>query len=192
MGIENSNSDTYLVNNIKKRDTDAFRQFVEKYKDVSLSLACSIVKDKAEAEDVLQDAFIKVFEKIETFRFESTLSSWLYRIVVNTSYNALKKQKNHPSYSEIYVKANAPVNNLGFDLLKEDDQKKFIQIALEKMRPDEALIVRLFYLLELKIIEIQVITGFSSSKIRVDLHRGRANLEYELRKTLGKETHDLL
>lgn len=190
MGHENSNNETLLINRIKEGDTIAFRILVDKYKDVSLSLACSILKDKDKAEDALQDAFIKVFEKIGTFGFKASFATWLYRIVINTSYNELKKHKNHTVLSQ--VRLEHPEGNNAPDLFKTENQKKFIQIALKRLRTDEALILRLFYLCELKIKEIEKITGFKGSKIKVDLHRGRNNLNHELTKILGKEINDLL
>lgn len=184
------NKDGQLIKRIREGDTLAFRQLVEKYKDVSLSLACSILKVQERAEDVLQESFITVYEKLHTFREDSTFSTWLYRIVVNNSYNSLKKRKDHAQLSEI------PKAQLGDSLrsneLKENDQKKFIQLAMDQLRADESLILRLFYLSELKISEIKKITGFKESKIKVDLHRGRNNLREILKKMMGKEINTLL
>lgn len=190
MDLEKSNSDTLLINRIKEGDTIAFRILVDKYKDVSLSLACSILKDEDKAADALQNAFIKVFKKIDTFNFKAAFPTWLYRIVVNTSYNELKKNRNHTILSQVSLQDSDSDNAL--DILKTENQKKFIQIALNRLRLDEALILRLFYLCDLKIKEIETITGFKSSKIKVDLHRGRNNLNHELTKILGKEINDLL
>ncbi|MEM1257269.1 MAG: sigma-70 family RNA polymerase sigma factor [Bacteroidota bacterium] len=192
MGLDIPDNDTLLIKRTKDGDIGAFGQLVEKHKNVSLSLACSILKDENRAEDVLQDVFIKVFEKINTFNFNSTFATWLYRIVVNTSYNELKKHKNHPSLSQGDIKIEKSSSNMALNAFKEEEQKKYIQIALNRLRADEALILRLFYLCNLKIKEIEGITEFKSSKIKVDLHRGRINLDKELRKLLGKEIHDLL
>lgn len=181
--------DGQLIKRIREGDRLAFRQLVEKYKDVSLSLACSILKDQVRAEDALQEAFIKVYQKLHTFREDANFSTWLYRIVVNTSYNHLKKRKNHTRLSEI---SKMHLENTERNILKENDQKKYICLALDQLRPDEALVIRLFYLCELKISEIKKITGFKESKIKVDLHRGRNNLHAELKKIMGKEIDMLL
>lgn len=192
MGQETSNNDSLLIHRIKEGDTYAFRQLVEKHKNVSLSLACSILKDENIAEDVLQDVFVKVYERLDTFNFNAAFSTWLYRIVVNTSYNELKKHKNHTSLSKVSTEFEKPSGNLALKSIKEEEQKKYVQIALKKLREDQALILRLFYLCDLKIKEIEDVTGFKSSKIKVDLHRGRNNLNNELKKILGKEIHNLL
>lgn len=185
-------TDFELIKKIKEGDMSAFRQLVDRHKDVSLSLACSIVKDRSKAEDVLQEAFINVFKKITTFQFNAAFTTWLYRIVINASYNAVKKDKNRQYFSREAEEELQTLEDIPIDKLKENDQKKYINLALEKLRADEALVLRLFYLCELKISEIAESTGFSKSKIKVDLSRGRSNLSFQLRQILGTEINNLL
>ena len=184
--------DIELINRIKAGDTLAFKDLVNAYKDVSLTLACSVLKDNDLAQDAVQTAFIKVYEKLNAFRQDSKFSTWLYRIVINTAYNLLKKQKNH---QQIDVLSNLSVETDGKSetkALTEQEQKKFINLALNRIKANEALILRLFYLYEHTILEIREITGFSKSKIKVDLHRGRKNMELKLQKMLGNEIRQLL
>lgn len=182
--------DYELIRKIKEGDTSAFRQLVYIHKDVSLSLAVSILKDAVLAEDVLQDVFIKVFHKLHTFSFKSSFTTWLYRIVVNTSYNELKKKKYHLSIDD--SESTYVISAISKDTMSESDQKKYIQLALERLRPDESLVLRLFYLCELSIKEIEVITRFKPSKIKVDLHRGRGHIHKELQQLLGDDLKYLL
>ena len=182
--------DYELIRKINDGDTSAFRQLVYAHKDVSLSLAISILKDPVIAEDVLQDVFIKVYNKLHTFRYNSTFSTWLYRIVVNTSYNELKKKKDLVTIENTLETIG--LTSVDRSNLLEVDQKKYINLALEKLRPDEALLLRLFYLCEYKIKEIEKVTGFKSSKIKVDLHRGRENMHFHLKQLLGDDINSLL
>ncbi len=73
-----------------------------------------------------------------------------------------------------------------------EERKKYILLALQRLRPDESLALRLFYLCELSIDEMAEITGFGTSKIKVDLHRGRDNLYFHLKRMLGDEMNQLL
>ena len=180
-----------MIFRAKEGDTVAFRLLVEKHKDVSLSLAYSILKNKALAEDVLQDVFIKIYEKLNTFKFKSAFSTWLYRIVINTSYNELRKRKStSPLQNETEDFLFIPAEDK--DHLKEEDQKRYINLALKHLKTDEALVLRLFYLCELSIREIQTITKFKPSKIKTDLHRGRINLNFQLRMLLKDDISYLL
>ena len=188
--MSSNDLDTALVKRAKEGDTQAFRQLVEKYKDVSLSLACSILKDKAAAEDVLQDAFLKVFNSLRSFREQAAFSSWLYRIVVNTSFTALQKSKRTRSQEELPEIENPDLSPQ--NPMKLEDQKRYIQAALDRLKPDETLVLRLFYLCELSLKEVRMITRFSEAKIKVDLHRGRKNMHQQLSSMLGKEIDELL
>ena len=149
--------DNELIKKAIEGDTAAFRLLVYNHKDVSLSLAASIVKDPVLAEDILQDVFVKVYHKLHTFTFKAAFTTWLYRIVVNTSYNALKKQKKYiviDTSTEAYMLPSSVDSTIN-----DADQKKYIQLALQQLKPDEALVLRLFYLCELSIKEIEALTG---------------------------------
>ena len=65
-------------------------------------------------------------------------------------------------------------------------------LALDRLKADEALVLRLFYLCDMSLKEVQQITNFTSSKIKVDLHRGRKNMEIVLKGLLGNQLKDLL
>lgn len=187
----NSNTlDTALVERAKEGDMQAFRQLVEKYKDVSLSLACSILKERAAAEDVLQDAFLKVYNSLKSFKGQAAFSSWLYRIVVNTSFTALQKKK---KYLRMERRDEEVIHShISSHPLQLEDQKKCIEKAMNLLKPDEALVLRLFYLCELSLKEVRQITRFSEAKIKVDLHRGRKNMHRQLQNMLGTEIDELL
>lgn len=182
--------DTTLVTQVRTGNINAFRTLVDLYKDKCLSLAVSILKDNAIVEDVLQEVFIKVYKKVNTFQFKAKFSTWLYRIVVNTCYNELRKHKNtQPLYESEYVNV-AKIEQTQF--LTLEDQKKYIRVAMAQIKPDEALVLRLFYLCEMDLKEVASISGFSASKVRVDLHRGRKHLKEQLYQLLGEEIHHLL
>ena len=192
MGNKTADKDIEIVLRVRKGDMEAFRTLVNLYKDKSLSLAVSIVKDKAVAEDILQEVFIKVFRNIKTYKFKSKFSTWLYRIVVNTCYTELKKRR-HTIPIEDNKLNNYETENTGQpQILTIEEQKRYINQALTALKTDEALVLRLFYLCEMNLNEIESISGFGASKIRVDLHRGRKNIEKQLRRLLGNEIDSLL
>lgn len=155
-----------------------------------MSLAVSILRDPATAQDVLQDAFVKVYDRIGGFREEAAFASWLYRIVVNTSYNALKSRKYGNKTEPL-----EPDRVYGMTEqkpMKAQDQQKYVQLALDRISSDEALVLRLFYLHELQIAKIVEITGFRKAKVKVCLHRGRRNMVKRLEEMIGDEMKDLL
>lgn len=190
LSVAGKDNEYALIKRINEGDSSAFRMLVEKHKDVSFSLAFSILKDKPEAEDVLQEVFLKVFKSIKNFRADSAFTTWLYRIVVNTCLNAKGKTK---AYTDVEtLELGASEQKEGLEILLETERKIYVMKALELMKPDEALLLRLYYLCDLPIGEIKVITDFSESNIKVILHRGRKNILEILKKLVGTELSSLL
>jgi RNA polymerase sigma-70 factor, ECF subfamily len=76
--------DLDLVSRAQQGDADAFASLFHKYRPKMFSVCLRMTNNPAEAEDLTQDIFLRVFRKIATFRKDSALSSWLYRVAVNT------------------------------------------------------------------------------------------------------------
>ncbi|MEW6612135.1 MAG: RNA polymerase sigma factor RpoE [Pseudomonadota bacterium] len=89
-------SDRLLVERVQKGNKGAFDLLVRKYQHKVLSLVSRYVRDPEEAEDVAQEAFIKAYRALKTFRGESAFYTWLYRIAVNTAKNYLVAQGRRP------------------------------------------------------------------------------------------------
>lgn len=79
-----------LILKIKNNDRSAFKQLFEHYKDYVFNICYRMSNNPEEAEDVSQEVFIKIYRSINDFRGEAKLSSWIYRIAVNT---CLKKER---------------------------------------------------------------------------------------------------
>jgi RNA polymerase sigma factor (sigma-70 family) len=184
--------DDAYIQKVLEGDINSFRYLVDKYKDMSFSIAISILKEENEAEDVIQDAFIKAFNSLRSFRNESRFSTWLYRIVVNESLGRMRKQKHeriHDVNADQDQEIDMPEN---IHNLTRDEQKKYINLVLNRMDARESLLLRLFYLNENNLHEIQEITGFSMSNIRVILHRARKSFYCLLKKELKEEITSIL
>jgi RNA polymerase sigma-70 factor (ECF subfamily) len=79
-----SDSDLHLVERAQQGDSDAFGALFQRHKARIYSVCLRMTNNTAEAEDLTQDAFLQVFRKLSTFHGDSALSTWLYRIAVNT------------------------------------------------------------------------------------------------------------
>lgn len=160
---------------VKNGDAEAFGYFVEKYSDASYSLALGMIKNEAEAEDIVQTSFFKAFKNINTFRGDSKFSTWLYRIVVNESNQRLRKKKfqsdeNHPDHTEL-ITDKTDVES------ERNERKKILRYAISRLQEKESLLIRLFYLGELSHKEISQVTGLTISNTKVILHRAKNNLK---------------
>lgn len=172
--------DEICIRRILDGDSEAFRQIITKYKDMAYSLAMSVIKNEFYAEEILQSSFLIAYDKLSTFKGSSKFSTWFYRIVINESFKYVKKHKTEfIDFVEIPPEIPNEIENAILKL-ELDDQKYYITEALKKISPKESLILRLFYLDENNIVEICSITGWSSSNIKVILHRARINIKHIL------------
>ena len=89
-------SDQQLVERVQAGDKAAFDVLVRKYQHRVLKLVSRFVSDAAEAEDVAQEAFIKAYRALASFRGDSAFYTWLYRIAINTAKNALVSNRRRP------------------------------------------------------------------------------------------------
>lgn len=89
-------SDTQLVERAQRGDCDAFAALFQKHKARVYSVCLRMTNNTAEAEDLTQDAFLQVFRKLSTFHGDSALSTWLYRIAVNTVLMHFRKKVPRP------------------------------------------------------------------------------------------------
>lgn len=185
--------DSEYIQKILGGDTNAFRYFIEKYRNMAYSLAISIVKDASTAEEVTQDAFLKAYKSLDKFEHRSKFSTWLYKIVTN---EALKQvRKNNLKYAEDVSKLNdldySEINR-SITELAEQEQKFYINRSLERMLPNDSLILRLFYLDERNLNEIREITGFTTTNVKTILHRARKRFYSVLKEELQHEIRSIL
>jgi RNA polymerase sigma-70 factor (ECF subfamily) len=89
-------NDQQLVERVQKGDKSAFDLLVLKYQHRVLKLVGRFVNDAAEAQDVAQDAFLKAYRALPSFRGDSAFYTWLYRIAINTAKNTLVSNRRRP------------------------------------------------------------------------------------------------
>jgi len=163
-----------LITKVLAGHLGAFEQLVQPHERKSLIIATSMVKDSDDAKDVVQEAFINAFRYLHKFDQKAMFSTWLYRIVVNQSLKFLRKQEGTTKVSEGYFQSSdMATSNLGPQNLEQQERRSAIEQVLKRMKPKEALMLQMHYLLELSVQEIEESTGFSKSNIKVLLHRAR-------------------
>jgi RNA polymerase sigma factor (sigma-70 family) len=184
--------ESVYIRRIIEGDLAPFSWLVETYKDMAFSIACRILGDDRDAEEVVQDAFLQAFRSIRSFKGNSKFSTWLYRIVVNGSLNRLKKRKLERSYEDVEL-AQECVEDVEscYRQLTVQDQTKFINQALERLRAEDRLILTLYYLDEQSLTEIEEITGIAKENLKMKLHRARARMYGVLSKLLNMDINNL-
>src|SRR5689334_20753617 len=116
--------ETQLVEACLRGDTRAQRKLYEKYYGKMLGVCLRYTKDREEARDILQDGFVKIFQKLAQFSFSSPLEGWVRRIMVNTAIDRYRKNLAEPD---------------AFDIEKAYDVASDEQDALSDMSHEELL-----------------------------------------------------
>jgi RNA polymerase sigma factor (sigma-70 family) len=93
--------DLEIVDKLQSGDSETFRLLVEKYQKLVFNCTYKFVRNKESAEDLTQEVFIEVFESIHSFRADSQLSTWIYRIAVTKSLNHLKSLKRKKRFAMV-------------------------------------------------------------------------------------------
>jgi len=181
--------DELYLHKVKSGDSNAFSYFVRTYKETAFSIAFSVLKNDLDAEDAVQEAFISAYKGIASFKAEAKFSTWLYRIVVNEAFKRVKIEKKYQynDLSEIDINL---ANKESLSLEKEE-RKYYISLCFDAMPADYSLVLQLFYIKEYSLTEIEEITSWTQSKIKVSLHRARNRFYVELKKLLKSEVHSL-
>ncbi len=170
-------SDIEIIESVLRGNQADFTLLVNRYKDRAYSLLLRMLKNEMDAEEVLQDAFLKAYRSMPGFRKESKFSTWFYRIVYNTGLSFLGKKQR---------KIDSDTSSIDeyFDLTSEDksDEIENIQANLylykliEKLPVRNALVVNLFYIDNMSLNEISQILDISLVNVKVMLHRSRNSL----------------
>jgi len=169
--------DAHYINEVLKGNINAFGYFIRTYQNKAFGVAISIVKHDDDAKDVVQDSFITAYSSLTNFRNDAKFSTWFYRIVVNTALQCIKRKKRKDEVIGEYSIADNEKTafNNAIGQLQKQDLKKLIKRVFEKIPAKEALILQLYYIDDQSIVEIEEITAFTKSNVKVLLHRGRAS-----------------
>lgn len=161
------------VQQVLSGNASAFDYFVETYQDMAITIAYRICGNMQDAEDVVQESFVKAYRNLHTFRSESKFSSWLYRIVYNT---AATHAKTRMWASGIDIEnMELPLKD-DFDIEKniaQNEMKEMINDILNDMPKGDALLLTLFYLEDNSVKDVAGITGLNESNVKVKLFRAR-------------------
>jgi RNA polymerase sigma-70 factor (ECF subfamily) len=172
-------------------DVNAYSLLVNTYKDLALTLAYNIVLNHEDAEEIVQDAFVKAFIGLKSFKGDARFSTWFYRIVVNTALNKRKLKKLNIVTITEYTEEAADELTDEIKSFSNGELSRFIKSALNTLAEGERICLTMYYLNELTVDEIKSLTGLSASNIKVLLYRGRKHLYNKLQEILKDELHQL-
>jgi RNA polymerase sigma-70 factor (ECF subfamily) len=186
--------DSFYLEQIRKGNSNAFEMLINKHKTMAFNVALRICKNREDAEEVLQDAFLKVFYSLQNFEGKSKFSTWLFSIVYHQAISKIRKKTvdQHTIDEEIIDNFTVGAISNEINYLKAEEQTKYINLALAKLAEEDSAIVTLFYLNESSIEEVSEICGLTEANVKVKLHRSRKKLYDELKLLLQNEVNTLI
>ena len=133
-----SRSDEILITLFQSGDDGAFRQLVERYAQRVRNLIYSIFNDSSVVDDIAQEVFIRVYEGLPKFRFESSFYTWLYRIAVNKSRDEMRKRK-AKRFLSLHAMLESPNSEIHSKLRVHQDDTSAQEIVAKGLRqlPDK-------------------------------------------------------
>lgn len=186
-------ADDLLLRQAGQGQPQALAQLVQRYQGLAYTVALRVVGNAEDAEEVVQDAFLKAFAALGQFQRAAKFSTWLYRIVYNT---ALTQKRAQGQPRELPLTPTTPepaaTSGDGWAAVRQADQQKYVALALARLPADDALVLTLHYLGEQSIAEICAILGKKTSAVKMQLLRSRQQLEAALLQLLPTEHQHLL
>lgn len=182
---------SHFVQRLKDKDPSAMDELVSGYGGKIYGLALKLLKNQHDAEDIVQDTLLKVFEKLDTFRGESALSSWIYRIALNFSYMKIRKGSRNMCTSIEEHMPNFERNGMHLypigswadkadDKLLRKEMKSHIVKNIEELSEKYRTVLVMRDIQGLSASEVAEITEMTVSAVKSRLHRARLFLRKRL------------
>jgi RNA polymerase sigma-70 factor, ECF subfamily len=181
--------DKALIELAKKGDLSAFDELVRRYERMVYNTAYRLTNASDDASDIAQDAFIRAFNNLKSFRGDSAFSTWMHRIVTNAFLDDRKKKRARPTRSlDDMIDLDEDSVAIQFEdhspgpaaLAEEDERRKLLAHAIQTLPENQRTLIVLFHLQGLAYEEIVEITELPMGTVKSRLNRARLALRERL------------
>ena len=185
-------TDAELIAAVLKGDASRFEPLIEKYSPRLFATARRYARRESEVEDIVQEIWLKAYQKLPSFRAEAPFEHWLMRLAVRTCYDFLRAhQRNRET---VFSELSDPESDWLDQFVKQpeaadehaDAARQLVQRVLDQLSPPARLIITLLEIEERSVKEIAKLTGWSVPLVKVRAFRARA----EMRKILARLPKD--
>ena len=169
-----------LIARILDGHTEDYGYFLERYGEEVFRLVARLVPIQQDAEELVQDAFVRAYDRLDTYTGEASFSTWLCRIAYNLTVSWLRKQK--IKYTTIDERKD--ISDTDIDQLLDDETRiQQLNTACAQLTPDEQALINLFYYEGLPMRDIAYILGLEQGNVATRLHRVRKKLYLIIKRT---------
>lgn len=175
--------DTELIQNVLNGNQRDFERLVEKYQSTVFRIAIGLLHNKEDAEEIVQDVFIKVYKSLSSFDAKAAFSTWLYRVTVNASLNVLRKKKRQKLWVELSDILQLRSKEKQADaLLTEQSDNTLIYQAMNELPALQRVAFVLSKYEELPQARVAEILHLSTGAVEQLIYRAKRNLQQKLEK----------
>jgi len=176
--------DQQLIKRIIEGDMQAFKLLIKRNERLVAHMVAKIVSIEEDREELCQDVFLKVYDKLETFNYQSKLSTWIATIAYRTSLNHLQKKKIVTGMDDEKM-LQKQLNRLADThtpetVMMDQDMKSYIVGLVDQLPMQYRTVITLFHLEEMTYPEIAEITNMPTGTVKNYLFRGRKLLKEKL------------
>jgi len=167
-------SDQEIIDSVRKGNESDYSIIINRYKNKAFSMLTRMLKNEFDAEEVLQDCFLKAYNSLSSFKGEAKFSTWFYRIVYNSALTKLSSQKRkiEAEMTSVEDHFNLVSEYNSVDIEKKDINE-LVHKIINKLPEKYSAIITMFYLNEMSIEEISEVMQITASNVKVMLHRSR-------------------
>lgn len=175
-------SDLELVEDFRNGDEKAFNEIVLRYQEKIYWVVRRYLPGHDDADDVVQDIFVRVYERMSEFRSESGFYTWLYRIAVNTSLNAIRRQKIREFFRVEEVEEQEDPDALRPDqILEFDEQKQLLEEAIKTLPKKQRMVFLMRFVDHMSYEDISAILKTSVGGLKANYFHASRKIEEYLR-----------
>ncbi|MBV6445772.1 MAG: ECF RNA polymerase sigma-E factor [Ignavibacteriaceae bacterium] len=182
--------DLEVIRSVREGNTSDFSILMDRYKNKAFSLILRMLKNRMDAEEVLQDCFVKAWKNLDSFKGDSQFATWFYRIVYNTTLTKLTGKKRETEKEMLSIGEDVDIRDEHADTSAATlERNRLLGALIAMLTPNQAAVVNLFYLDGLSCEEIAGILDTNVGNVKTLLHRSRATLKNLIQK---KNLHEEL
>ncbi|HEY4552714.1 MAG TPA: RNA polymerase sigma factor [Bacillaceae bacterium] len=170
------------IQQVLSGDKQAYAHIINKYKNPLYATVVRMVKNPQDAQDLVQEAFIKVYSQLGKYERKSSFSSWLYRVAINHCMDEFRKKHNRLQHVEMNEEKAPNTEHPEVVFLKKEKNRQ-LEKLIRTLPEEERWIILLRYVNELSYAEISELTGIPVSHVRNKLHRAKK----KMRETVKRE-----
>lgn len=179
-------SEEQLIQGVVEGNREATAELIERYRRMGMTLAVKILRNEQDAEEALQDGFIRAIRSIKSFDRRSSFATWFYRIVYNVCLSRLRKKGEKYVVSIDDKDAHTDRTVISYETpereYEEIQMNEIVTCELGRLSPHYRTVLSLFVHQELSYQEIAEVTGMPLGTVKTNLFRARAILKERLEK----------